>query len=248
MPLPLVPIPDDAFDTTVPPPQYSSDFASIVGNSVSDTDGFEETFAVAAGHLTDAPNFLTGLDSITTGLAGAGDPAVIPFEQEFSDSLTGTIQQGQGDFDAFGVHLLGNNPPAPGTPPSGGAGSTGGTGGGTGGGAPVPCQFTLAFVRRGAADDVVSQSFTFTNPLKRVLTINQTTLTQDSFVFRYTTNCGTTLQPGATCNFLVEIGSGANGTYSGTLTIDTDDPAGPYAVCLSAQIALPGPGGGPVGA
>jgi hypothetical protein len=101
-------------------------------------------------------------------------------------------------------------------------------------------------VRRGAADDVVSQSFTFTNPLKRVLTINQITLTQDAFVFRYTTNCGTTLQPGAKCDFLVEIGSGANGTYSGTLTIDTDDPQGPYAVCLSAQMALPGASGGPV--
>ena len=78
---------------------------------------------MAAGHLTDAPNFLTGLDSVVTGLGSAGDPAGIPFEQEFSDSLTGTIQQGQGDFDAFAVHLTGNNPPA-----------GGGTGGGTGGG------------------------------------------------------------------------------------------------------------------
>lgn len=109
----------------MPAPQYSADFASIVGNAGDSSDGFESIFSTLAAHLADAPNFLSGFDGVLSDVAATGDPANIPFEQQFSDSLTATISQGQPDFDAFAAHLTGNNPPASG---GGGGGASGGGG------------------------------------------------------------------------------------------------------------------------
>lgn len=125
LPAPLQRIPDDAVDLAFPAPQYSADFASIVGNAATDSDGFDSDFNDASAVLIDFPNFLAGLD-IALGLLDAAMPDVdTPWEQDFSDSLSGSISQGDPDFAAFDVHMTGNSPPpagsAPGNP-TGGAG------------------------------------------------------------------------------------------------------------------------------
>jgi len=134
LPFALTLIPDGLIDTRAPAPQYSADFASIVGNAADNSDGFEDIFSVMAGHLADAPNFLTGVDFAVSDLANVGDPMHTPFEQDFADSLHASIAQGQGDFDAFAVHLTGNNPPASG---GGGTGSGGPTTGNCGANNPL---------------------------------------------------------------------------------------------------------------
>lgn len=132
MPFALTQIPDGLIDTRTPAPQYSADFASIVGNAADNSDGFETIFSDLAAHLADGPNFTTGLDLALSDLGNVGDPMHTPFEQDFADSLHASIASGQGDFDAFAVHLTGNNPPASG-------GSGGGAAGGTGASNPADC-------------------------------------------------------------------------------------------------------------
>lgn len=134
MPFALILIPDGLIDTRTPTPQYSADFASIVGNAADNSDGFEDIFSTMAGHLADAPNFTAGIDLAISDLGNVGDPMHTPFEQDFSDSLHASISQGQGDFDAFAVHLTGNNPPASG---GGGTGSGGPTTGNCGANNPL---------------------------------------------------------------------------------------------------------------
>jgi hypothetical protein len=122
----LLPIPDDAVDLSFPAPQYENDFASIVGNAATDSDGFDADFNDASAVLIDFPNFLSGLD-IALGLLDASMPGVdTPWEQDFTDTLSNSITQGDPDFAAFDVHMTGNSPPPAGTPPStGGGGTTG---------------------------------------------------------------------------------------------------------------------------
>jgi hypothetical protein len=122
---PLQPIPADAVDLSFPDPQYSNDFREIVGNAASDSDGFDALFNDAALWANTAPDFLAGLD-IAIGLAGTSLPDVDkPWEQDFADTVSGSIQQGDPDFQAFGVHMTGNSPPpASGTPPGGGTQKT----------------------------------------------------------------------------------------------------------------------------
>lgn len=141
---PLLTIPDDAVDLSFPEPQYENDFASIVGNTATDGDGFDELFAEAASHVADFPNFLAGLD-ISLGLLDSSMAGVdTPWEQDFSDTVSGAITQGDPDFAAFGVHMTGNVPP-PATPPA------------TGGGTQTTAEYNATITISATVDNFVSQ-------------------------------------------------------------------------------------------
>lgn len=237
MPAPLQTIPENAFDTSLPPPQYSADFASIVGNAASDTDGFEDIFNTLAGHLADAPNFLTGLDSVGDGLGAAGDPAGIPFEQDFSDSLASSISAGQGDFDTFAVHLTGNNPPP------------GGGGSGSGGGA---AQCPLVDFGSGPATgptgvQVRRVTMQLKNTTNHTVTVKHTVISKDTSgtgfgVFPSVD--GKTIAPGAILNITVTFQSGTLGTFTATLTVNTDLPDPQPCLSLKATAIQGTTGGG----
>jgi hypothetical protein len=141
LPAPLQLIPDDAVDLSFPAPQYSADFASIVDNAATETDGFDSAFAEAVTILTEFPKMRAGLD-IAIALFDASLPGIdTPMEQEFSDAITGAITQGDPDFATFAVHLTGNSPPPATGSPSGG-----------GGGAPAPTQKPVTYTAYVAID------------------------------------------------------------------------------------------------
>lgn len=236
MPAPLQTIPENAFDTSLPPPQYSADFASIVGNAASDTDGFEEIFSTLAGHLADAPNFLTGLDSVVDGLGAAGDPAGIPFEQDFSDSLASSISAGQGDFDTFAVHLTGNNPPA------------GGGGSGSGGGS---AQCPLVDFGSGPATGPTGTQYRsvtmhLKNTTNHTVTVKHTVITKDTsgngFAV-FPSIDGKKIAAGAVLDITITFGTGTFGTFTATLTVNTDLPDPQPCLSLKAT-AFQGTSGG----
>lgn len=129
LPNPLLPIPDDAVDLTFPAPQYENDFASIVGNAASDSDGFDAIFADASTILTEYPNFAAGLDIAIDLFDSAISGVYTPWEQDFADTITEAILQGDPDFQQFAVDMTGNSPPPASTQPGNPAG--GGSGGGT---------------------------------------------------------------------------------------------------------------------
>lgn len=237
MPLPLQPIPLNAFDTSVPPPQYSVDFASIVGNAVSDSDGFETIFSEIAGHLADAPNFLTGLDSIVDGLAGAGDPAEIPFEQDFSDTLASAISAGQGDFDTFAVHLTGGNPP-----PGGGGG---GTGGGT---AQCPLIDFGSLAANGPTGVLVHPvTVQLKNTSGHAITIKNTVISNDTSgtgFSVYPSVDGKHVAAGAVQNITIQFSTGSAGTFTANLTVNTDLPDPQPCLSLKATAFIANVGGG----
>lgn len=254
VPLPLQPIPADAFDTSLPPPQYSSDFASIVGNAASDTDGFEDIFGTLTGHLADAPNFLAGLDSIVEGVGGVGDPAGTPFEQDFADTLASAISHGQGDFDTFDVHLTGNNPPA-----SGGSGSAGG---GACGGAPIVategkpnggCEGTNTTVGCVYLDnfkrvDTTGQTrgVSYTNRTQRAVTIHAFKMDGGAPIFAGFTQSGPNpVPPGSEVVFTLKINPSIAGRWHSLLTLESDDTdLSTRSMCVWLDVTASGSTGG----
>ncbi len=129
LPNPLQPIPDGAVDLNFPAPQYENDFADIVGNAATDSDGFDALFEEASVFVAGFLDFLAGLD-ITLDLLGQYLAyADIPWEQDFSDALGEVITQGDPDFEQFATDMTANSPPPAGTQP--GNPSGGGGGGGT---------------------------------------------------------------------------------------------------------------------
>ncbi len=124
-PAPLLTIPDDAIDFGFTPPQYENDFAQIVGNAATDSDGFDALFSDASSILTTFPDFATGLDLAIAAMDAAIPEIDVPWEQDFSDTITGAITQGDPDFQQFAVDMTGNSPPpASGSPPSTGTQTT----------------------------------------------------------------------------------------------------------------------------
>jgi len=207
---------------------------------------------VAAGHLADAPNFLTGLDDVGTGLAGAGNPAGIPFEQEFADSLSGTIQQGQGDFDAFGVHLLGNNPPAPDPQPGGGSGALIPIGAAT---SPVlPCDAVMGFQSSATQGFPEIGQVWLNNHGATPLLINKMVLVQDAGgPFTAWTECTDAGIPvNGACKIELRLTRAASDGTTAQLQIFTDGNSKPTVLC--GTVAAPttgigsggGGGGGPI--
>jgi hypothetical protein len=228
MPLPasLALIPDDAVDLTFPAPQYSSDLASIVGNAGDDSDGFETIFSALADHAAQGPGVLTGIDGILAEVGGIGDPAALPFEGEFSDALTTTIQQGQPDFDALATHLTGSNPPA-----SGGGGTP------SGGGASqcATIDFGAIPVTGPLGSTTVKQTLYLQNTGSTPLHIISTKWNPDegfTFVLDPALT-GAVVQPGQQVAVTIDFTPGSVGSYQSTLTINTDraDPQ----PCLMAK-------------
>jgi hypothetical protein len=129
LPNPLQTIPDGAVDLDFPAPQYENDFDTIVGNAATDSDGFDDLFNTASTITTEYPNFAAGLD-IAIDLFDSALPGLdTPWEQDFADTITDAITQGDPDFEQFATDMTGNSPPPAGTQPGNPAG--GGTGGGT---------------------------------------------------------------------------------------------------------------------
>jgi hypothetical protein len=114
------PIPDGAIDLSFPPLQYENDFATIVGDWGTDSDGWDAIFLAATQILLDGPNFLAGLDDdISKIMSVFGDVSNV-WEQDFATSLQNAIVNGTPTFNKFNTDLTGNTPPPPGTAPSGG--------------------------------------------------------------------------------------------------------------------------------
>ena len=124
LPNPLQLIPDGAVDLSFPPPQYENDFASIVGNAATDSDGFDSLYLEAMSILSEYPLFAVGLD-IALGLIDSSLPDVdIPWEEDFASTLGSFITQGDPDFAQFNVDMTGNSPPPASSPPGSNTGGT----------------------------------------------------------------------------------------------------------------------------
>src|SRR5713226_321800 len=185
------PLSDDAASLAPIDPGFSRDFDQTLGNAATDTDGFNVIFSAVSGSLKTADDCKRQLDLCLAKVGLAFNDLGTPFEQEFSDSLTTTIQSGDPDFKNYDVHLSGNNPPA-----SGGGGS-GGAGGSGGGGAVTRCDYTIYF----GVDDVLpaKQSVTFKNLLSVPMHVHSKTFKQNvDGTFAETDNIPATMQPGAT--------------------------------------------------
>lgn len=96
---PLQLIPADAFDTRVPTPQYSTDFASIVGNAADNSDGFESLFSAMAAHVDDGTALDTNIGGALADLGGTVPTLSTSLESDATASLSDAIQNGQPAFD-----------------------------------------------------------------------------------------------------------------------------------------------------
>ena len=98
---PLATIPENALDVTFPAPAYQEDFASIVANAGTGTDGFEDIFSVLASHADDAAGFLAGFDGDIGTLGGTVPSLGTELEADASKTLTDTIKSGQPSIDSL---------------------------------------------------------------------------------------------------------------------------------------------------
>jgi len=101
MPPPLVQIPDDAFDTTVPDPQYGKDFNDTVGDAGTDTDGFNDLINPIVDYGNTSPDVLAALDTHLTELDGVTPGLSETIEQEAVDNYNAAITNGQAGVDDF---------------------------------------------------------------------------------------------------------------------------------------------------
>lgn len=225
------PIKDGALDLTPAPPEFVKSFSDTVGNAATPQDGFDLVLAPADGHLSDSRNFLAGLDLGLSDLGVSQNDLGTDFHADFANHLTATIQSGQPDFDAYSVHLTGNNPtpPTPTPPPT------------QGGGGLQPIAF--GDLVQGAPPESIAVPFV--NPFNfnvhpTGITINQGRLQ----VFVATSECGGTIPANGTCNIIVTFRPLLAGHYAGLLVFNTDDPNSPYTLGISGTVLPPGTGGG----
>lgn len=217
-------IPDDAFDTTIPPDEFKQTFADIVGNAGDDSDGFETLFAEAASVVDDAANLLSAMD---TDLGNAGTVAGETndaWEQDFSDTLGETINSGESDFKQFGLDLTNNSPPSS---------SGGGNGGGNGGGTTPTCDATVAFPDPQGTSYPFERIIYLQNLTNGDIQVESVKLFQDiSGVWTLTTQCGGILQAGTTCALEITQQVPAVDGTQGRIEAQTTTQATPYVLCL----------------
>ena len=238
-----IPIPDNALDVSFPAPQYENDFASIVGDAGTDSDGFETLFLEASQILIDAPVFLAGLDVALNALVTAYPGVTTPWEQDFGDTLANAISQGQPDFDKFSVDLTGNTPPPPGGAPGAGGGPSGGT---------TQCAATQDFgnVPQGT---VKSIKINITNNGSAAITIKGLVVASQTGANIFaisSTYAGHRLAAGASIPLTINADGDANSPqdFLSVLTINTDQPDPQPCMLLKATVVTgtipPGGGGG----
>jgi hypothetical protein len=114
------PIPDNALDLTPVTPGFTDDFANILGNAATPSDGFDLILSGPIQYVADHPAIMRGLDAELVPLDSTAAELATPFHQDFADTLAGFITQGDGDFQQYNVDLTGNTPPAPGKKPGSG--------------------------------------------------------------------------------------------------------------------------------
>lgn len=228
------PIKDGAIDLTPASPEFAKSFRDIVGNSGTPADGFDVLLLPADQHLADASNFLAGLDIGLSDLGVSQTELGTDFHADFANHVAATIKAGQPDFDAYSVHLTGNNPP--GAPPAGPPAS--------GGGGLQP----VAFGRLVAGEPSKFVTVPFTNPQNHVIHPIGIKVEQGRLaVFVATSNCGASIAANGTCHITVEFRPLLAGHYSGLVVFTTDDPDSPYTISLSGVVlprATGGSGGG----
>jgi hypothetical protein len=228
------PIADNAIDLTPAPPEFQQSFADTVGNAGTNTDGFDSIFLQVASDLSGFDNLHSGLDSDLLDIGSAFGDLSTPWEQDFGNTLTNTIAQGQGDFNQFNVDLTGNTPPAPGPAPSkvdcgSGTLDLGGVGQDV-----LPCHFPLTYTNNTAAADSVL-SIKFPNDTAHVFDASPTSFGP--------------LAVGASQQVNFTINHVPVGDYTIQMVLTTANEPQPFVICLHVNILagyLPGcPGPGP---
>jgi hypothetical protein len=211
-----------------------------MGNAGTEQDGFASLLLDAQTLLGDVPPLLAGAGLEFDAAASVVTDAATPWEQDFSDTLATTIQQGQPDFDTFAQDLQGNSPPPPPPPPT-----------------PTPAAFKcdasspatdLGFVEQGKVG-----SFTrdyWQNRTGADQTITDVELEQSTpAVFWKVVTLPTTVRNGGVARFTVNVNgvhSGVDtplGDYFATLDIFVGGMAGAIKICLHAEVVEAQPGG-----
>lgn len=224
-------IPDKAIDLAPHPPEFAKSFSDTVGNAGTPADGFDVLLIPADLHLSDARNFLAGLDIGLADLGVSQAELGTDFHADFATHLTATIQQGQADFDSYAVHLTGHNPPPTPTPgpPT------------TGGGGLQPVDFGTLVL----GGPTKTLSVRFVNPFNFVVHPTGITINQGKLqVFVATSECGASIPANGACMIVVTFRPLLPGHYAGLLVFNTDDPNSPYTLGLSGTVAPRPIGGG----
>ncbi|MFC1408315.1 discoidin domain-containing protein [Streptacidiphilus sp. N1-12] len=121
-----------------------------------------------------------------------------------------------------------------------GGGSTGGGGGSTAPAlAATPASLTFAGQTVGSSG--AAQTTTVKNNGTAAASLGAVTVSGD---YTDTTSCGSTLAVGASCTVSVTFKPTATGTRGGTVSISSNDPAGPLTVALTGTGNAAGGGGG----
>ncbi len=227
MPVPR-PIVDGDLDLAEIPKPFAALAANDLGNAGSSTDGFNTRFVEVLVALPDLASLADALDAPHGEIASAFTELTTPWEFEASDALRSTIQQGQPDFDQFGVDL-GILPSA-----SGGGGSDGGP-------TPAPrCEVVLSIDLDAALPATVTELFI--NPLDRDLQITSRTFSQDiAGVFTESDDLPAAMPANTHATITITQGQPAPQGTRARLTIVSDDPDSPHVLCVVVGPAGPTP-------
>jgi hypothetical protein len=239
----LAPIPDGLIDTSFPLPQYSSDFASIVGNAATASDGFEDLFSTMADATLDYPGLSDALAVHEGEIAAAQADAAAVWEQSATDDSAALISSTDPLVKQYNVDNTGN-PFAPAPPPPGG-GTGGGGGGGGGGGA---TQFTYTFTAPGAfASGAQPMIIRMLNNTAKPVTVSFAgeDTGPGGGVDYYNLNPAT-IAPGQSHDLFYcwIVGPNDGALYSGSVKLSTDGPRGTISIGLSGTNQRSSPGRG----
>jgi hypothetical protein len=218
------PIADNAIDLTPAPPEFQQSFSDTVGDAGTNTDGFDSVFLQVATDLSGFDNLHSGLDSDLLNIGSAFGDLGTPWEQDFGNTLTNTIAQGQGDFNQFNVDLTGNTPPAPAPAPStvdcgSGTLDLGGVGQNV-----LPCKFPLTYTNNTAAADSVL-GIRFANDTAHVFDASPTSFGP--------------LAVGASQQITFTINHVPVGDYTIQMVLTSANEVQPFVICLHVNV-VPG--------